>query len=1025
MHISELFIKKPVMTFLTMFSFFLFGLLAYFHLPVSDLPNIDLPTIQVTVSYPGANPETMANAIATPLEQQFMTMEGIETIFSTSSTGNSTLLLTFALDRNLDAASTDVQAAISRAQPNLPSNLPNQPVYEKVNPSTTPILYFVLTSPNMTLGTLYDYGKSFLGQRLSMIEGVAQVKAYGSPYAVRVQLDPEKLAAKGIGFDEVVLKIQQANVDLPLGTLYGKKEDYTIDATGQLFNANEYNEVIIKSYDQEVVKIKDIGNAIDSVQNDKFFQHYVTPKKDQECVVLAIQRLPGMNTVKIASKIRKEIENLKKQLPENLTIEKIYDKSDAIQESIDEVNLTLITALVLVIAIIFCLLGKAINTLIPSLSLPLSIFGTFAIIYFIGFSLDILSLLAITLSIGFLVDDAIVVLENHVRHLEMGKSRKEAAIESAKEIATTVISMTLCLIAAFIPMIFMQGVIGRLFRECAITIIIAVFISAIISLTLTPTLGCYLISSYQKEKKGLEKLSFEWNEKLKSIYEPILFWAIYHPKTILSLALFTTLASIFFYQSIPKDLLPPDDVGFIQGFTQARDGTSPFLMQNYHQKITEIAIKNPDIESIISISSSDNTNQGVLFFRLKPFHERKKIDEVMKDLSKEYHHLTGVNVYLSPLPLIDLTIGTTSQALYQYCLTSIDQKALFEEGQKMTQKMRKNPLFSSVSSDLLIHQPKLYFEILRDKASTYQVTAEAIEKYLGWAYSNNKISLINGKLNQYDVIVETYPQFYQDPSVLSKLYVYSEQNEQVPLREIIKAKESVGPLTINHINGISAVNISFNPGPQEPLGPLLEKLNSFSKELPPQVAGTIIGTAKIFEESFQSLTLLFIISFFVIYVILGILYESLLHPITVMSSLPPTLFGGLLTLYLFHQTLSIYSFVGLILLMGIVLKNGIMMVDFANDFLENQQKDPKEAIVRASLVRFRPILMTTMSALMGALPIAFGIGGAMAQNRISLGLSIVGGLIFSQMITLLVTPVLYLCLERLKLKVIHFLTKRS
>lgn len=1013
MNLSEPFIRRPVMTLLVMISILFFGTLAYFKLPVSDLPNVDLPTIQVSVSYPGANPDTMANSVASPLEKQFMTIEGIQSVFSSSNTGSTTIVLTFALDRDIDAASTDVQAAISRAQPNLPSNLPNQPSYEKVNPAATPILYYVLTSPNMTLGALYDYGNTILGQRLAMVDGVAQVITYGSPYAVRIQVDPEKLAAKQIGFDQLVGLVDQANVNQPLGTLFGPRDDYTIEDDGQLMTARPYEEIIIKNESGDLVKIKDVGRVLDSVQNDKFFQHYVTKDSDTVCIVIAIQRLPGMNTVQIVDKIKQVIGELRPQMPQSLKIEAIYDQSDSIHEEVNDVQLTLVVAFLLVIAIIYFSLGKALNTIIPILSLPMSIFGTFAVMYLLGFSIDILSLLAITLSIGFLVDDAIVVLENNVRHVQMGEKPFEAAINSAKEISVTVLSMTLCLTAAFIPMLFMGGIIGRLFRECAVTIIVAVLFSGFISLSLTPMIASRLVHPYdEKRKTRMERISDAVNEWLKRIYEPCLHWAMKHRIFMIALGLASIVCSLFLYNHIPQDLLPPDDVGYIEGFTQARDGTSPFLMKQYHEDLSKVGIADPNIESVISISSYSNSNQGILFLKLKPFKDRLPMNEAIDELTAKYSQFSGINVYLSPLPLIDLTVGTTSQALYQYSLTSIDRKTLYSYSTLLTNRMRLDPSFSQVSSDLLNQQPQWNFQILRDKASNYNVTAQAIEDYLGWAYSDNKISLINGEINQYDVIVETLPRFYKDPSVLSKLYIRSSTNDLVPLSEIVQPTQTIGPLTVNHMNGLPTVDISFNPGSDVPLGTVLQEIQKLTQgDFPPQIQGQIIGTAAIYAESFKSLNFLMILAFFTIYVVLGILYENFIHPITVMSALPPTLLGGLLALFLFRQSLSIYSFIGLILLIGIVLKNGIMMIDFANEAVRKEKKSAYDAIIEACLIRFRPILMTTFCTIMGAVPIALGIGGATAQNRVSLGVCIVGGLLISQLLTLLLTPVLYYYFE--------------
>ncbi|PIS02806.1 MAG: acriflavine resistance protein B [Chlamydiae bacterium CG10_big_fil_rev_8_21_14_0_10_42_34] len=1019
MNLSEPFIRRPVMTILVMASILFFGFAAYGILPVSDLPNVDLPTIEVSVSYPGASPETMANAVTTPLEQQFMTIEGIQGVFSTSNTGSTTIVLQFDLDRNIDAASTDVQAAISRAQPNLPSNLPNQPTYQKVNPAATPIVYYAITSPNMTMADLYDYGNTFIGERLSMIEGVAQVSTYGAPYAVRVQIDPEKLAAKNLGLDSVTESIRLTNVDLPLGTLYGERDDFTIDVDGQILKAPGYSELVIKNQNGDLVKIKDVGRALDSISNDKFFQHYVTHAGSERCVILAIRRLPGKNTVQIVQGIEKTLKALRPQLPSSLKIESVYDQSVSIIEGVNDVKLTLIVAFLLVVAVIYLALGKALNTIIPAISLPMSIFGTFAVIYLLGFSIDILSLLAITLSIGFLIDDSIVVLENNVRHVQMGESPMDGSLKGSKEISVTVLSMTLCLVAAFIPLVFMGGVVGKLFQEFAVTIIVAVLISGFVSLTLVPMLSSKFVKPYNAENKTkMEKMADAVNEKMKRMYEPCLHFAMNHRLIMLTVGSLCILFSLVLFKVVAKDFLPPDDIGFLQGYTLARDGTSPFLMNKYHEEINKIAIDDPNMDSIISISSYSNPNEGVIFFRLKEFKDRKPMQTVMKELGEKFKQIPGVNVYLSPLPIINLQVGTTAQALYQYSLTSIDRNALYEYAPKLVAKMKNNPAFAQVSSDLRIHQPQWQMHILRDKASNYNVSASAIENYFQYAYSDNKISQINGQINQYNVLIETLPEFYRNPKVLSKLYVTSTDGNQVPLSEVLEVKETVGPLTVNHINGLSSVGISFNTADNVPLGNALEALNQLTKgEAPPQVYGQVIGTADIFKSSFSNLVYLLLLSFFVIYVVLGILYESFIHPITVMSALPPTVFGGLLTLYIFNQTLSIYSFVGLILLIGIVLKNGIMMVDFAIIAVEKEGKSAYDAIIEACLIRFRPIMMTTVCAIMGGVPIAIGIGGAMAQSHISLGLCIVGGLIISQMLTLLLTPVLYYYFETLQEKI--------
>ena len=1019
MNLSKIFIERPVMTTLVMAWICFFGIISYIFLPVSDLPSVDFPTIQVSVSYPGANPETMANSIATPLEQNFTSIEGLQNIFSSSNTGSTTIVLQFVLDKDINAAATDVESQISRTLPNLPSDLPNNPTYQKVNPTATPILYFAVTCPTMTMGKLYDYANTFIGQRLSMVDGVSQVQAYGSSYAVRVQVNPEKLAAKNIGINQVAEVLQKGNVLLPTGTLFGARDDFTINVDGQLMEAAGYNDLVLKNQDGTILKIQEIGKALDSVQDDKYFIYYVTPEETQNSIVLAVQRLPGKNTVAIIKKVDAILDELRPQLPAGLKISRLYDQSETILESVFDLKLTLFIAFILVVGIIYLSLGKLSNTVIPTIALPLAILGTLPVIYLCGFSLDVLSMLAITLSIGFLVDDAIVVLENAVRHVQLGKTPKEGALQGAKEISITILSITLCLVAAFIPLVFMSGVVGRLFREFAVTIIIAVLLSGFISLSLTPLLASRWVRPYDsKRKTRMERFAEALYDRLLKIYEPCLRWALRHRLIVLAAGTFSIFASLGLFLILPKDFLPPDDVGVLQGYTLARDGTSPYLMNSYHEKVNEVLKKNPAFKSVLSIASYTNPNEGMLFINLKPFNQRPNMYQLMSELSGELRKIPGINVYLSPLPLINFSLGTTVQALYQYSLSSLNREALYAFAPKLQSLMQKDPNFSQVSSDLRIHQPQLNLSIRRDRASDLNVTANEIENVFNYAYSTNKISTINATINQYDVIIETLPKFYKDPSVLSSLYVQSSTGKLVPLTEVLDVQEVAGPLTVNHTNGITSVTISFNTPEGAPLSKSLEKIQDFTKnKMPPGVLGKVQGTADVFSSSILSLALLFPIAFFVIYVILGILYESFIHPLTVMSALPPTLLGGLLTLYIFRESLSIYSFVGLILLIGIVMKNGIMMIDFANERKEVEKKSAYDAIFEAAQIRFRPILMTTVAALMGAVPIALGIGGAMAQNHKGLGLAVIGGLIISQMLTLLLTPVLYTFFEDLQERV--------
>ncbi len=1004
------------MTILVMLTIVFFGLASYRSLAVSDLPSVDFPTIQVSVRYPGANPDTMANAIATPLEQQLMSVEGLKSIVSSSTTGSTTIILQFSLHRNIDDATTDVQAALQRAQPNLPSNLPNNPIYEKVNPALTPVLYLSLTSDAMAMYELYDYANTFIGQRLAMVSGVSQVETYGSPYAVRVQVDPEKLAAKNIGIDQVTRVLQQANVNLPLGTLFGPRDDFTIEADGQVFKAAGYAELIVKNEQGELLKIKDVATVLDSVQNDKLHSRLVTKTSDQPSILLGIFKQAGANSVQVIQGIDERLRELKSQLPSSLEIIKVYDQSHQIIESVDDVKLTLFIAFLLVVFIVYLSLGAARDTIIPSLAIPISILGTFSVMYLLGYSIDIFSLLAITLSIGFLIDDAIVVLENNARHIHMGKAPFDASLEGSHEISTTIFTMTLCLAAAFIPMLFMGGIVGRIFREFAVTIVTAVLISGFVSLTLTPMLTSKFLRSSEKPTR-VEAFANRINERMKKVYAPILHWAIAHRLVMLGLGMACILGSFVLFKVLPKDFLPPEDVGFVEIYTLARDGTSPFLMRNYHAEACDAIKKDPNVESLFSVCSWANANEGQIFVRLKPYKDRAPMFQSIQGLRSQLHSFPGLNCYLSPLPLINFQVGSTASALYQYSLTGLHKESLYAYAPTLIAQMKNDPHFTDVSSDLRRSQPQLSLHIDRERAYNYNVNAEDIENYLTYAYSDNKISLINAPINQYDVIIETLPQFYKDPTVLPKLYVRSKTNHLVPLSEILQVKEIVGPLTVNHINGQSAVGISFNVPKGGTLGESLERIQALTKDAIPQgIQGKVIGTADVFQTSFKSLNFLLLLAFFVIYIILGILYESFIHPLTVMSALPPALFGGLLTLFVFGQTLSVYSFVGLILLIGIVLKNGIMMIDFANNAVKNEQKSAYDAIVEASLVRFRPIMMTTVAALMGAVPIALGVGGALAQSRISLGLCIVGGLVISQVLTLLLTPVLYYYFETLQQK---------
>ncbi len=1033
MNLSAPFIKRPVMTSLIMSAVIFFGVFAYRALPVSDLPSVDYPTIEVNVSYPGASPETMANNVAGPLEREFTTIENVQTITSTNQTGSTTIVVQFTLDKNIDAAATEIQSGINQAQSLLPKDLPNNPTYSKVNPSQTPIIYYAITSDTMTVGKLYDYAYSFLGQRLGLIDGVSQIQVYGAPFAVRVQVDPDKLYAKKIGIDQVANVIMQGNTELATGVLYGPDTEYNINIDGQIFHAEGYNRLIVRNHNGSMVRVGDLGHAIDSLQDDKYSLTYQQGDKTLPCVVIGVRKEPNANSVKVIGAIKKLLPTLQKQLPGSVEIETIFDQSVYIFESVEDVQMTLLIAFFLVVLVILFYLGRLVNTLIPIVALPLSVIGTFIFLYLFGYNLDILSMLAITLSIGFLVDDAIVVLENIYKHLEEGKAPLEAALEGSREISLTIFSMTLCLTTVFIPMLFMGGIIGKIFREFSVTIMVAVIISGIISLTLTPLLCSRFLRGRSREghKNLIEKLSQRINDKLLNLYQVALDFSLKHRfKTFLAgiLCLFGTVA---LFVMIPKDFLPADDLGFILGFSQAKDGTSPYKMIDLQKEAAEMINEDPNVEKLVSAGAQPFDNQGLFFIALKPYNQRLPMPEVIRQLQEKTYDVAGLQAFFRPNPLINLDIGTqTSMGNYQYTLQSLSGEELYEKTAELIEEMKKLPGFSQVTSDMHMNQPQLNLHIQRDRAFDLNISAQTIEQAFSYAYSGNKISTINGDLNSYDVILETIPNAYKDPSVLSKLYLSSqnlspvpttnEQNTsvnpngtQIPLLQIAEVQEGVGPMTINHLNLLNSVTVSFDLINQ-PLGTAITMLNQLADRiLPSQIMRSVQGAADVFQQAFADLNVLLLIAIFVIYVVLGILYENFIHPLSVLSALPPAALGALITLQLFGYPLSLYSFVGIILLIGIVLKNGILMVDFANIHIR-QGKHAVEAIRTACLERFRPIIMTTFAALMGAVPIALGIGGLTAQSRKPLGLAIVGGLLISQVLTLFLTPIIFIYLEKMR-----------
>ena len=1028
--ISDLFIRRPVMTTLVMLAILLFGVTGYRLLPVSDLPNVDFPTLQVSASLPGASPDTMASAVATPLEKQFSTIAGIDSMTSSSSLGSTSITLQFNLSRNLDAAAQDVQSAISVAQGRLPNDMPFPPSYRKVNPADSPILYVALTSPTLPLSQLDEYGETLMAQRISMVSGVAQVQVYGSQkYAVRIQLDPNTLANKDISLDQVANAVRSANVNLPTGTLYGQHVAYTIEATGQLEEAAGYRPIIVAYRNGSPVRLEALGHVYDSVENNKTAAWYVNPTLNQRSVILAIQRQPGTNTVEVAQSVRKLLPSFKAQLPASVSLHVLFDRSDSIRASVRDVKFTLLVTLCLVIMVIFLFLRNLSATVIPSLALPMSIVGTFAVMYLLGYSLDNLSLMALTLSVGFVVDDAIVMLENIVRHMELGEGVFEAALSGSREIGFTIVSMTLSLVAVFIPVLFMGGIIGRLFHEFAVTIGVAILISGFVSLTLTPMLSSrFLRREHDVHHGRLYEHSERVFQKMLAIYEAGLKWSLANRRKVMASLVVVLGLTVYLFMVIPKGFLPSEDTGQIFSFTQAVEGISYKAMLEHQQQAAAVVQKDPAVAAFFSTAGARggflSSNQGILFIRLKPRSERLGVDQVMARLRPKLAKIPGIMVFMQNPPPIRIG-GRLSKSLYQITLQGADTQQLYHYAPILETKMQGLSALRDVTSDLEIKNPHVNVVIDRDRASTLGVSAEAIEDTLYYAYGDRQISTIYAPNNTYEVIIEVQPQYQLNPDAVALLYVPSTTGKPVPLKAVAEITRSVGPLSINHTGQLPSVTLSFNLAPGVPLGNAVTDVEALArKTLPATISTSFQGTAQAFQSSVKGLGWLLMLAILVIYMVLGILYESFIHPITILSSLPFAGFGALVTLMIFHVELSIYAFVGIIMLVGLVKKNGIMMIDFALEAQRGEGKGPADAIYEACVIRFRPIMMTTMSALMGTLPIALGIGAG-AEARRPLGLAVVGGLLFSQFLTLFVTPVFFVYMESFQSWIRKWLPSKS
>ncbi len=1012
MSLTALFIKRPVMTILVMMGILVFGIISYRRLPVSNLPTTDSPTLSVNANLPGASPETMASTVATPLEKAFSAVPGIDEIVSNSSLGSTNITLTFSLDRDIESAAQDVNAAISKTLPLLPPQI-LPPSYRKQNPAMAPILNIALTSNQLPLTELDEYAETTIAQRLSMIEGVAQVNVFGSmKYAVRVQLDPSKLASLGISVSQVANQIGLNNVMLPTGVLYGRDATLTVMASGQLSNAHEFQQLIIAYKDGAPVRLRDVATVLDDIQNNKNASWYDANGVAERTVNLMITRQPGTNTVEVAGRVRAVLADIERGLPASLKVHIQYDQSDSIQKGVADVKFSLIVALVLVIAVIFLFLRSAVATLIPSLTLPMSVIGTFSVMYVLDFSIDNLSLMALTLAVGFVVDDAIVMLENIVRHMEMGKDPMKAAFEGSQEVGFTILSMTLSLAAVFIPLMFMGGAIGRLFKEFAVTIMISILVSGFVSLSLTPMLCSRLLKPEKGKTHG--KL-YNYSERVFDgalhAYERSLAWVMDRRLLMVAFSVLILVLTAGLWQIIPKGLFPPDDTGSLNGTTEAAQGTS-FQEMVRLQKIAMARLEKDT--NIVSFTSSaggggGSTNQGSLNVTLKPLGQRPSADAMVQELTRRMSGIPGLSVFFSNPPVIRIG-GRSTKTLYQFTLRGSDITTLYSEASKFLYALQAEPMLTGVTSDLLNTSPILKVKIDRQRALAFGVTPSAIENALANAYNQQQVSTIYTATNEYWVVMETVPSAQLDASALEKFYVPG-TNRAVPLVDVATFEHTTGPLSIAHSGQMASVTISFNLAPNISLGAATDQVNKLAQQtLPATITGSFSGTAQAFQQSQQGLGILLLITIFIIYIILGILYESFIHPITILTGLPFAAFGALATLYITHIELGVYGYVGIIMLIGIVKKNAIMMIDFAIAAEHENHLTPEAAILKAASVRFRPIMMTTVSAIVGTLPIAIGIGASAASRR-PLGVTVVGGLLFSQIVTLYVTPVFYTYLD--------------